>query len=425
MRPGPASLLAFGLLAPAAGGAITLDEAYTAALGRSESVAVAAEQVAQAREHVTQAGGSILPSVGGVASYLWQQEVKSPLGKSLAPTAQPFAKLTATQPLFRGMREFAALRQARALVTAQEETAQHTAAQLYADVAQSYYAVLAAEADRRELGVELDAYARRIEELEGRVKTGRSRASEVLAARSARAALDAQAEGLRGQIAAARDTFAFLTGLDAAAELRDAEPEPAALAPLAEYLPRVARRHDVLGAGLRRDAAGEGAAFARGAYWPSLDLVGNYYLKRTGLLEDCRWDAQVALTVPLFTGGVTASRVREARSAARQSDQEVSRARRQAEQELRLAYDRVQAGRAQVDALAAAADAAEKNSREQTREYQLGLVTNLDVLQALAASQEAARALARARFSLKVDMLKLDVAAALRPAPRPPKESSS
>jgi len=406
------------LLAVAAAGRaepVTLDAAYAAAMARSESVAVAAEQVLQAREHVRQAGGSIAPTVSGVASYLWQQEVKTPLGQSIAPTTQPFAKVTATQPLFRGLREFAALRQARTLVRAQEEAGRQVGTQLFEDVVQGFYAVLAAEDDQRALAVELDAYDRRISELEDRVKTGRSRVSEVLAARSARASLGAQAEAVRGQVAAARDTLAFLTGLDPAIALQDTEPAPGTVPPLADFLPRVAARPDVRSAIFRRDVAAEGVAFARGAYLPSLDLIGNYYLKRTGLLADSHWDAQIALTVPLFTGGVTTSRVREARSVARQSDQELSRARRQAEQEIRLFYDRVQSDRAQVDALAAAADAADKNNKEQTREYGLGLVTNLDVLQALATAQEAARALARARFTLKTDLIKLDAAAAQRP----------
>lgn len=411
-------LLAVLLASAPARGAVTLDDAWTAALANNEAVATAREQVLQAREHVRQAGGAVLPSVSGVASYLVQDKVTGALGQSIAPATQPFAKLTATQPLFRGLREFAALRAARTLATAQEEAARQVEAQLYGDLAQGFYAVLAAEADIAALTTELDAYAGRIDELEARVKTGRSRASEVLAARAARAALDAQVAAARGALATTRETFAFLTGLDPATALADAEPAPAATDALPAWLPRLADRPDVKAAGLRAAAATEGVAVARGAYWPSLDLIGNYYLKRTGVLEDVRWDAQVALTVPLFTGGVTASRVREAASVSRAADQDLHRTRRGAEEDLRAAWDRVQADRLQADALANAADAAEKNYHEQDREYRLGLVTNLDVLQALSASQEAARALARARFTLKADIIKLDTAAGRRPVAR-------
>lgn len=410
-------VLALALAGSTESAAVTLDQAYAAAVARSESVAVAAEQVVQAREHVKQAGGAVLPTVSGVASYLWQQEVKGALGQSIAPTTQPYAKITADQPLFRGLREFAALRQARLLVTSQEEAERQTRIQLFEDVVQGYYAVLAAEEDQRELGIELDAYAKRIDELNDRVKSGRSRVSEVLAARSARASLEAQAEAVRGQIGATRDTLAFLTGMDPAVSLSDAEPDPKPVSPLTDYLPRLADRPDIRSADLAARAAAEGVSYAWGAYLPSVDLIGNYYLKRTGLLEDSHWDAQVALTVPLFTGGVTTSRVREARSVARQSDQGLSRARRLGEQQLRLFYDRAASDRAQADALAAAADAAEKNYAEQSREYQLGLVTNLDVLQALATAREAARAAAHARFALKADLINLDAAAARRPAP--------
>jgi outer membrane protein len=55
----------------------------------------------------------------------------------------------------------------------------------------------------------------------------------------------------------------------------------------------------------------------------------------------------------------------------------------------------------------------------QQRDYRFGLVTNLDVLQALTAYQENLRALDRARYTAKLNYLRLEAAVVRRPAAAP------
>jgi outer membrane protein TolC len=64
-----------------------------------------------------------------------------------------------------------------------------------------------------------------------------------------------------------------------------------------------------------------------------------------------------------------------------------------------------------------ATDAARKNYETQQRDYRFGLVTNLDVLQALTVFQENQRALDRARYTAKLNYLRLQAAAVRRPVP--------
>jgi len=155
---------------------------------------------------------------------------------------------------------------------------------------------------------------------------------------------------------------------------------------------------------------------ARGAHLPSLDLNANRYLERAGSLENVDWDVQLALTVPLYAGGSVQSRVREAQSQSTQAELSVSQVQRQAEQEIRSLHQSVVLDRSQLAALEMATDAARKNYQAQQRDYRLGLVTNLDVLQALTVFQENQRALDRARYTAKLNYLRLQAAAVRRPA---------
>lgn len=398
--------------------ALTLDEYFAAALKRSEVVATQGELIRQAEEHYKQANSALRPTVNGVASYTRQDPIPAgELSTSTSPNRQSLAKLTATQPLFRGFREFAALRQTKALLGAQDQDYRNARAQLFMDVTQNFYTVLSIEQDLKNFGEEINQNIDREKELNSRVRIGRSRIGEVLSVQSTISTLRAQVEQLQGQLGTAREAFAFLSGLASTTLLRDTEDLPANLEPLDDYLARLELRPDVIAGRQRLSAARENTKVARGAHLPSLDLNANRYLERTGNLKDSTWDVGIALTVPIYAGGLLQSKVSEAVSQRTQAELSASQVSRQAEQEIRSIYQSVVFDRSQLDALEKATESARKNYEAQRRDYRLGLVTNLDVLQALTAFQENQRALDRARYTSKLDYLKLQAAAVRRPVP--------
>ena len=397
--------------------ALTLDDYFTAAMRRSEVVATQTELIRQAEERNNQAASALLPTINGVASYTWQ-DTPPPTASLTTPsnlTRQPLAKVTATQPLFRGFREFAALRQTKALLGAQNDEYNNARTLLFRDVIENFYSVLSIEQDLVNLGEQIRQNQDRLKEIEDRVRIGRSRISERLNVEATISTLRAQVEQLQGQRRVAREAFAFLSGLDAETPLRDTELLPNTLAPLDAYLAGLEARPDVRASQKRLEAARESVKVAEGAHLPSVDLNGNYYLDRPGYLKDITWDVQLALTVPLYAGGSLQSKVREALSQRTQAELNASQFRRQADQEIRALYQGLLFDQSQLAALDKATDAAKKSYEAQRREYRLGLVTNLDVLLALTAYQENQRALDRARFTTTLDYLKLQAASARRP----------
>lgn len=425
MRRGtsPSTLWAIVLLLSISGAAssagaqsLTLDDYFSAALKRSEVVATQAELIRQAEERYTQARATTFPALDGIASHTRQESVPPVAGAATPSSRQSAARLQVTQPIFRGFREFAALRQTKALIGAQHEDYAGARVQLFKDVAENFYDVLTLEQELKNVEAQIEQTAQRERELQNRVRIGRSRTTEVLTVQSSINTLRAEAEQLRRQIQVAREAFAFLSGLNAATALLDNQAVPADLEPLPEYLARTELRPDVKASQQRLVAADENIAIARGARLPSVDLTGNYYLERSGgTLGDVDWDVQLALTMPLYAGGAIQSQVREAVSQRTQAELNTSQVSRLAEQEIRAAYQSVALDRAQVNALERATASARKNYDALTREYRLGLVTNLDVLQALTAFQENQRALDRVRYAVKLDYLRLQAAAVRRP----------
>lgn len=392
---------------------LTLDEYFTHALERSEAVAIQDELIHQAEERYRQSSGALRPTLNGVASYTWQDG--GARDTSINPTRQRNARLTATQPLFRGFREFATMRQTQALVNAQGADYRRARSQLFKDVAQNFFDVLTLEQELKNLDEQIGQSLRREKELQDRARIGRARSGETLTIQTTIGTLRAQVEQRKAELGATREVFAFLSGLPASTALRDTESLPANLEPLETYLARLELRPDVQAAQQRLSAAQENIAVARGAHQPSLDLNANRYLERMGSLENVDWDVQLALTIPLYTGGILQSRVREAVSQSTQAELGASQVRRQAEQEVRSAYQSIAFDRAQLDALSKATEAAKKNYETQRRDYRLSLVTNLDALQALTAFQENQRALDRARYAAKLNYIRLQAAAERRP----------
>ena len=420
-RPIVSTVLAVGLLISCLSAAatdqtvvaLTLDETFAQALVRSEVVATQSELIRQAEERYRQANAAIRPTLSGIASYTWLDSGAA--DSATNPTRQPHARLTGTQPLFRGFREFAAIRQSQALVGAQGDDYQNARVQLFKDVAQNFYDVLTLEQDLKNLNEQIEQYQQREKELQDRVRIGRTRTGEVLTVQATISTLRAQVEQVRAQLSTARDIFAFLSGLPGTTPLRDTEVLPNDLDALDGYLVRVALRPDVRAAQRRQTAAQENISVARGEHLPSLDLNANRYLERTGSLENVEWDVQLALTVPLYAGGSVQSRVREAQSQREQAELAVTRVLRLADQEIRSFYQTVVLDRSRLDALEKATDAAKSNYETQRRDYRLGLVTNLDVLQALSAYLENQQALDRVRYNVKFNYLRLQAAAVRRP----------
>lgn len=399
----------FASALPAAG-AVSLQDCFKAALKQSELIKQSEESIRQAEEHYRQAFGNILPSVNAVAGYSWQQPLTSGT-TNIFPNEQPILRLSVTQPIFRGLREYAALRQMDLLAQGQMAGKRNAERLLLIDVAQNFYQVVSTEQDLKNIFEEIELYHKRALELKARVVIGRSRLSEQLTVEVAISGFHAQVEQMKGQLLVTREAGAFLTGLPAATPLVDQENVPEKPAPLEEYLSRVDFRPDILSARSRLGSASEGVRIARGGHLPSVDLNGNYYFMRKGALKDVHWDAQLLLTLPLFAGGSIQSRLREAVSLQTQAELEWRRLKRSAEQELRTFHLNFETDRAQLVLLTRSTAQAEKNYQQQSREYRLGLVGNLEVLQALTLFQESKRTLDRIRFQMRSDYVRLEIAA--------------
>jgi outer membrane protein len=353
----------------------------------------------------------MLPSINAVGTVTKQQSETV-----IASQNQTLGKITLSQPLFVGLRDFALLRQTKALRTASKFDRDAAIVQLFKDLANNVYTILSIERDIKNLRAEMNLYRKRIAELKEFRKIGRSRDTEVLTVQTALASLSASEKQLLGQAKAAREVFAVMSGLPAEAHLRAKLSDKLTLqGPLSSYLSRIEQRPEVLAAKLRSAAAGDSVSIARAGHWPSIALNGNYYLTHSGFATVPDWDVQLALTLPIFSGGVTQSNVRGAVAKHAQADDQWLLMRHAAEQEIRVGYATLIADEQQLHDLTQAGVLAKSNYEAISKEYRLGLVTNLDVLTAMTSYQEIVRSQDRQRHTMQLDSDKLAAATISHP----------
>ncbi|MFI5350364.1 MAG: TolC family protein [Elusimicrobiota bacterium] len=389
---------------------ISLDEAYAAALKRSEAVAEKGETYAQLMAQIDVLWSSVKPRLNLNASQTWQ-DTQGPGGTFPIPANQEVAAINGHQPLFAGLRDFLAVKAGKAEGESADFAYRRAKQVLYQDVANAYLNLLESRRDIATHSAQVKLTSDRVKELKNFEDIGRSRKSEVLAAEAQQAQDVADLETSRGLERVQQATLRFLTGFE-----EDLGPEeiaaPSQAEDVAPFLERSAHRPDVEGARRDLEYADLYVSIQRRQYWPTINLDGNYYLRRTqAFYGHVKWDATVSGQLPIYYGGQIGAQTRQAQAQRGFNEQALSLALRTAELDVRSAHSDLVSDLSIVAALQKAMTLAEENAKAQAADYRHGLVTNIDVLTSLTTIQNTRLRLDAAQIQAFYARVRLEVAA--------------
>ena len=356
--------------APAAGLAISLDQAFKLALAKSETLASSGEGVKQLEAAEHQIESYFLPALNLNTSETLNS----------GQTGKGQSAVNLSYSLFSGMRDYIAAKSAALNTESARLDLARARQELYQDVAGAYINL---HVIRRELSVrkeQLGVSNNRIKELQDREKIGRSRESEVVAAQAQLAQDEADLQNAMSRESLAQFRLQFLTGTDEDLALEHLHLRPTP--PIEPYLAGAVERFDVEAARKALESARLDTDIKKKLLWPSLDLGADYYLKRPSPNQDSRWDTFLTLKIPLYTGGFAGASVDQASARSAAAEFALKLAIRQAGTEVRQAYSILTHSMAILESLKKALKLAEENAKYQAKDYTFGLVTNLDVLNA-------------------------------------------
>lgn len=315
------------------------------------------------------------------------------------------------------------LTQAKLTVAQSQAQLAQARSDLLVRVAQAYFDVLASQDALAALRENKKAVSEQLAQAKREFEVGTKTIVDTHEAKARYDQIDAQEQVARGDLAVKQSALRAIIGHDAGeiASLRDpvtlAPPQPNDI----ETWARNAEggNYSVVAARAGSEIAHYEVKRARDAYLPTVNITGSVAYQRSdhGNIYLNGSDAQtnstlgISLTVPLFTGGATQSRVREAHAREDKADRDLEFARRSAAQLARQAYTGVDYGLAQVQALESA-EVSAKTQVDSTRlGYQVGMRTNLDILNANTQLFNTQRDLKKARYDFLVNGLKLKAAA--------------
>jgi outer membrane protein len=299
-------------------------------------------------------------------------------------------------------------------------------------VAGRYFDVLAAEDTLTAADATLQAVTRQLEQAEKRFEVGLIAITDV---QEARAAHDNAVAGVivaKRTLATAHEYLRELTGEDYTELTKPGDdmpldqPEPGdqdtwVTKAEAQNLNVIAARLDV-------DIAKRDVQIAESGHMPTVQLFANYGQYSSDATQTNKItggspitgpaDANqtedtygVQVTLPIFSGGVTQSKVRQQVYLHRASREKLEGAMRSAERETRDAYFGVVAEKARVKALKQAV-ASNKTALEATEAgFEVGTRTTVDVLDARRRLFEAERDYARSRYDYLINVVTLKSAA--------------
>ena len=421
LTPILAVLLASSLAAPS--GAANLIDVYRAAQS-GDAVFAAARAAQQAGQEKSRQGIALfLPTISAKANSQFNDittETGSPFisGGNKQYNSHGYG-FTLVQPLFR-QQNWAAYSQAE-LQSAVAELQYQTAGQdLILRVAQAYFDVLIAQDSVQLAAAQKSAISEQLEQAKRNFEVGTATITDTYEAQARFDLIRAQ------ELVAANDleikqralqqmTNVPETGLSPVGiNLKLESPEPN------DQMVWIARaREENLQVALAQTAlalAEKEVARSRGGHYPTLDLVANYNenVQTGGTFGASTVTSKVIgveLNVPLFEGGATQSKWREADANREKARHDLENARRNAELQMRQAFLGIATGIAQVQALQQALKSSESLLEASKLGQEVGARTNLDVLNAQQQLYVTQRDLYQAQYNYLLSQLRLKSAA--------------
>jgi outer membrane protein len=388
------------------------EDLYQKALSTSEAISIAQGQQERSEEKLKQARGTIAPSLNLNSSYTRVDLPESGLSSSTRAEAGQ-VRVSGSQPLFRGLRDFAALRSANRQVESTQAATESARQLLFSQVGQAWVNLDQARKDLEILRKSRALSEQRLQEVRARVRSGKSRSSDQFAAQAQLSQIESQISAAVQTLNQARVQAQLLTGLSGEFEVESIEGSPRwgkkYATPPRDLAQRVlGERSDLVSAQKALESAEDSVTIARGAHWPSADANANYYLYQTGSFKDSKWDVALTASVPIFQGGVLSSQVREAASLRRERELQLEQSRRKAASDLDLGWSGVAQASQQVAQLQQSLENQKKTVEILQREDRLGLVGSLDVLSAMNTLTEIERSLLRAQGQWVISQINLE-----------------
>lgn len=397
---------------------------YQMALERDAKFQAAEAAYFAALEAKPQARSALLPQVGAQASYSYSDRSIDALGNTydIEPEITQWG-LSLSQSVYK--REYwVGLKQADSRVAQAKALYESAKQDLIVRVTEAYVELLGADDNLRFARAEKEAIGRQLEQAQRRFEVGLIAITDV---KESQASYD---QAVANEIAAvnlldnAREALQVYTGqyVASAAPITEAmplaEPEPADMQAWVDTA--LEQNLQLKAAQFAAEASRQEVSRQRGGHYPYVDLSVNYtdstadqFSTSIGMYEADTTDTSIMLqaTLPIYLGGYTSSKVREAQSSFQEAQSLLELQKRETIRQARASYLNVTADVASVKAYARVLDSNRTAAEATEAGFEVGTRTAVDVLLTLSAVYQGERDYARSRYQYVLNGMRLKLAA--------------
>lgn len=407
---------------PATGKAITeysLTDLFAIALERSEKVKISEEDVVIAEREKDKARSALLPRVSAFWDYTRysdKKESSTAFGRYyIQPEDSTMWGLRLNQSFSLGGREITSFRISRKGI---EESAYDFAAvreEYLLDVSLRYFNVLKAQKAVEITKSNIERLQKYRDEAELKYKIGEVTKTLLLRA-------EAELSGAKSDLVKAENLLRFtrvslarFAGISENFRIRETDPHVYSQLQKddLEALRQVAfsKRPEAKSFSVQRSIAEDRVKFARGAYWPLLSIEGVYLRMDDDpplpFFNDESVYGLLRIDFPFFEGGLRKAEVRQAEAKERQAELALSDLKKTIALEVEQAYLNLRTQEGVLQSLRDQFTFARDNFSMVEKQFQYGLASSLDVLDANTLLVTSERELFRAQYDYQFAVLQL------------------
>ena len=277
---------------------------------------------------------------------------------------------------------------------------------LLTDVAERYLGVLLAQDSLTSIEAEIEAVTNQLNQIQSLFGLQLAQITDLRQAEASLAAVEAEQLRLQAESALAQERLRALTGIEIGdiSVLSEESRLPRVQNNLEYWIASAERNNQQIKA--RRfalEASQEGISESRGAYFPRVSFFATRQESNVGFDNRFLGDTDntyvgVDVTIPLYAGGSNRARESEARSLRNIAEYELRQTELDASANVRSAFLLVQSSALLTEAAERLVQSTRLSSEAAQQGFELGTVTNVDVLNALRDEFNAERDFQRARY---------------------------
>jgi len=397
----------------AAAGEYSLGELYGQALKNSEKIKMAEENIYIAQMGKYKALSLLIPRLTAAAGYSRFTEQKySVAGVLIQPNEAGTWTVRADQTFTLNARELDALKVAGQTITKTQYDLETAKSDYLLAVASSYYDVLRAKKSLEIAAANMARLTVYRNSVESRVKVGEQTRTALLRAEGELSGARAEYVKATNAMQLARAALVRVTGVEDDFRLKE---EKNILSDQYELkqLRKTAleQRTDLKSYDMQMQMASQQVKYARGAFWPNVGLFAVYngadQNPVTPTLNRESIYGGISLSFPFFEGGLRVAELKEARAKERQARLSYEDAKKSADVELQGAYLELETMKGSLRYLSDQLVFAQDNYDSVLRQYENGLATSLDVMDANSLLLSSERNYADALYGYQLAQLKV------------------